>query len=180
MHSVLIECVVKGDVRADQGNVCTVYARLGGSVFDVLSQSVPCITTHVQFSSLFCDWSKHPSNNAAVAWLIAATVLVHVGVCFIQRNINNEPFWTRLYRGGDKILVGLKTDSPRRALTVLDIYWMSIKVWRSSISTPLWAWSLSRSRDWRVDTIRIKEKDNSKSCTLLLEWLLTCKPRYRD
>ena len=115
MHSVLIECVVKGDVRADQGNVCTVYARLGGSVFDVLSQSVPCITTHVQFSSLFCDWSKHPSNNAAVAWLIAATVLVHVGVCFIQRNINNEPFWTRLYRGGDKMLVGLKTDSPRRA-----------------------------------------------------------------
>ena len=96
----------------------TVCVRLGGSVIDVISQSVPCLTTHLQFSSLFCDWSKYPSNNAAVAWLIAATVSVHAGVCFTQRK-NNEPFWTRLYRGGDKILVGPRTDPPRRTLTVL-------------------------------------------------------------
>ena len=39
-------------------------------------------------------------------------------VCFIQCNINNELFWTRFYRSDDRILVGPKTDPPRRALTV--------------------------------------------------------------
>ena len=120
----------------------------------------------------------HQTIRRSLDWLLRLFWCMSVCV-FIQRNINNEPFWTRLYRGGDKILVGLKIDT-KTCLTVLDIYQILMKVWRSSISALLRALSLSRSRDWRVDTIQVKEEDNSKSCTLLLEWLPTCEPRYRD
>ena len=45
-------------------------------------------------------------------------VILPSGDVSIQLNTDNEPYWTRFYWSDDKILLGSKTDPPKRAHTV--------------------------------------------------------------